>query len=131
VIDRFVTRFMNAEGLVREKLRTSPPHEYKDLVKLVVETVRDEDEYDSPDPGRIHEINDGDYQGTLVYVIGANGYQPSTYWAVTVGYGSCSGCDTLQSILDYRVDDDPLNDEEVNKLWTLAFHVVQRLRDIS
>lgn len=62
------------------------------------------DECDAPHPERIHQIDDGDYQGTLIFVIGAGGYQPSRYWYVKVGYGSCSGCDTLQAIRGYEDD---------------------------
>lgn len=34
---------------------------YTDIVKIVIEAVHDG--YDSPDPERIHEIDDGEYQG--------------------------------------------------------------------
>ena len=44
-------------------------------------------------------IDDGDYQGTLLFLIPFNTYQPSAYeYLMThVYYGSCSGCDALQS----------------------------------
>ena len=43
--------------------------------------------YGGPGLERIHRIDDGDYQGTLVFVIGGKGYQLSTYWYVKVSYG--------------------------------------------
>ena len=49
---------------------------------------------------KIKEIDDGDYQGTLLYLIPEDTYQPdsSEYLMTFVEYGSCSGCDTLQGI---------------------------------
>lgn len=97
---------------------------YTDIIGAVVEIIGDDD-YDCPDPKRIHRIDDGDYQGTLVFVIAAKGYQPYTYWATTVGYGSCSGCDTLQAI-QY---DTPI-DTQLADLYTLGLHMVQRMVEI-
>jgi hypothetical protein len=122
-----VDRFMENREKLSERFRTAHPGEYKDIVRAVIEAVTD-DEYSefSPDPERIHEINDGNYQGTLLYVIGAKGYQPNNYWFVKVFYGSCSGCDTLESIRGYS--DEPPTPEQVNDYMTLALHVVQELR---
>lgn len=49
---------------------------------------------------KIVEIDHGDWQGTLLYVIPLDTYQPSDYeyLMTSVGYGSCSGCDTLQHL---------------------------------
>lgn len=49
---------------------------------------------------KIIEIDHGDYQGTLLYVIPMDTYQPDAadYLMTSVYYGSCSGCDTLQSL---------------------------------
>ena len=72
--------------------------EYKDLVKLTVMFIlNDENEWDE---NKIKEIDDGDYQGTLLYLIPEDTYQPnsSEYLMTFVEYGSCSGCDTLQGI---------------------------------
>lgn len=54
------------------------------------------------DPERITQINHGDYQGTLVFVVGGEGYQPWEHWYVTVGYGSCSSCDVWEAITGYQ-----------------------------
>jgi hypothetical protein len=48
-----------------------------------------------------------------------------------VGYGSCSGCDTLQNLIDYSdVEDDSAETikEKVDGLMTLALHIVQNMR---
>ena len=72
--------------------------EYKDLVKLTVMFIlNDENEWNT---NKIKEIDDGNYQGTLLYLIPEDTYQPnsSEYLMTFVEYGSCSGCDTLQAI---------------------------------
>ena len=87
--------------------------EYKDIVKLAVENILndDDDDYDW-DVENITEIDNGDYQGTLLYLIPLKTYQPSEdeYLMTYVGYGSCSGCDTLQSIQYGSTDENKIND---------------------
>jgi hypothetical protein len=129
MIRPFVDRFMASEQAIREKLAVKHPDEYKDIVRLVVEHVADSEDYERPDPERVHQIDDGDYQGTLVFVIGGTGYQPSDYWFVKVGYGSCSGCDTLESIKVYS--DEPPTSGQVDDYWTLALHVAQGLKEMG
>lgn len=48
----------------------------------------------------INVIDNGDYQGTLMFLIPKDCYQPSEsdYLLTFVSYGSCSGCDTLMGI---------------------------------
>ena len=87
--------------------------EYKDLVKLTVMFIlNDENEWDV---NKITEIDDGDYQGTLLYLIPEDTYQPnsSEYLMTFVEYGSCSGCYTLQAIqcfLDTKSRDKSIDD---------------------
>ena len=87
--------------------------EYKDLVKLTVMFIlNDENEWSA---NKIKEIDDGDYQGTLLYLIPEDTYQPdsSEYLMTFVEYGSCSACDTLQTIqcyLDIRSRDKSIDD---------------------
>ena len=134
MIQEFVDKLMSNEAALRAGFAEKVPGSYKDLVKRVVSVLHDEvNEGDSPDPERIHEINDGDYQGTLIFVIGESGYQPSTYWAVRVYYGSCSGCDTLEAVRsDYsNWETDKLTDEGVRQMWQLAVNIVQGLRLIT
>src|SRR5581483_5779174 len=97
---------------------------YDRIVQIVIEAIGG-DGYGEPDPSRIHTIDDGDYQGTLLFVIAANGYQPYDYWYTKVSYGSCSGCDTLEAVRSYS--DDTPTAEQVNDYWTLALHIVQGL----
>lgn len=126
MIQEFVDRFMARRDEIEAGFSEEHPGDYVDIVRAVVRALRGDSEYDAPDPDRIHEINEVGYQGTLVYVIGAGGYQPSDYWYVKVGYGSCSGCDTLKSIREYESDE-----LRVKDYMTLALHIVQGLKKMG
>ena len=77
--------------------------DYNDIVKLVCHYIFNENTTDK-DPKinieGITMIDNGGYQGTLLFMMPFDTYQPMEYeYLMTyVGYGSCSGCDTLQRI---------------------------------
>ena len=121
---------MSAKPSMLDGLAEKPPVNYDDLVSRVVRCLVDaEDQYETPDPGRITVIDHGDYQGTRLYIIGAAGYQPSHYWSIFVSYGSCSVCDTFEAIRDYS--DDPPTDQQKAAYWTLMLHMVQSMRRVG
>jgi hypothetical protein len=140
MIERFADRFVRAEAQTKAKLKEWQPESITDLALMMLEAVagEDEDEDDNyfrplPDPQRLTVIDHGDYQGTLVFVVGATGYQPATYWGFSVGYGSCSVCDTFQRIRDqssYGDDGNELGPTEaqVNDYYTMMLHMVQSMR---
>jgi hypothetical protein len=130
VIEEFIIKFTDQTTQIREAFAESHPGSYTAVVKIVIEAISADEDYDTPDPERIHVINDGDYQGTLLFVIAGKGYQPSDYWYVKVGYGSCSGCDTLEGIRNYDYDDTPTL-SQVDAYYTLALHVVQGLKPMQ
>jgi hypothetical protein len=133
MIQEFVKRFDARRGEVQAAFQAKHPDNYGDVVKIVVNALRDNGRFDdseSPDPGRITEIDHGDYQGTLLYVVAAKGYQPDRYWYVKVAYGSCSSCDTLQGIRTGLFDDPP-TDGEVEQYMALAVHVLQGLKKMA
>jgi hypothetical protein len=79
--------------------------DYSDLVGMIVKYLyNDENDYFSCNLNeeRIYAIDDGDYQGTITFLIPFDTYQPSEgdYLMTYVNYGSCSGCDTLLHIHD-------------------------------
>lgn len=128
MIKGFVDLWEARKHEVRAAFQAKHPDGYAEVVKNVVR-VLNTDNYRSIDPDRIHLIDDGDYQGTLVFVIAATGYQPSDYWYVKVSYGSCSGCDTLEAIREYS--NEPPTDEQVRDYMTLALHIVQGLKKMG
>lgn len=88
---------------------------YLYLVKKLVKTVLNCDSVYKWDAESIVEIDNGDYQGTLLFVIPRNTFQPSEYdYLMTyIGYGSCGFCDTLMAIKDlgYSADKYPTEDQ--------------------
>lgn len=126
MIKEIIERFMQAKPELEERLKEEHPGTYETLVRLVVQAINPGKQSGFPDSDRIVEIDHGDWQGTVVFVVGEAGYQPNTYWYVRIDYGSCSACDTLQEIQGY--DDNPPTDEQVKKYMTLALHIVQRMK---
>ena len=77
--------------------------QYEDLVKLTFETIYNTAVTDLDrklDLKHITVVDNGDYQGTLLFFIPFDTYQPSEheYIMTYVGYGSCSICDVLQRV---------------------------------
>lgn len=84
---------------------------YKAICRLTFCYILDGDEFVDDikfDLDNITEIDNGDYQGTLLYLIPFDRYQPSEYeyFMTYTGYGSCSGCDALYYLqsLDNKED---------------------------
>lgn len=101
---------------------------YLDIVKETINTIlNDNDEYPKWDIEHITQIDNGDYQGTYLYLIPENTYQPSAdeYLMTYVYYGSCSGCDTLQAIQDWRGN--LLNEEQIKEFMTLSLHLLENM----
>lgn len=130
MITTFVDRFLREKETLRKRFELKCPESYEDIVREVITVITGEEYGDySPDPERIHTIDDGHYQGTLVFVIAAKGYQPSDYWYVKVAYGSCPACDTLEKIRGYS--ENAPTTEQVNDYMTLALHIVQGLKSMQ
>ena len=131
MIQEFVDAFMKNKESCKTKLQEKHPDDYQDIVRIVIETINEKEgpSYGEPDSSNIHIIDDGEYQGTLLFIIPSNTYQPNCYWAVKVSYGSCSGCDTLQAIKDSYSAKTP-TEEQLDDYMTLALHIVQGLKEI-
>jgi hypothetical protein len=127
MIQKYVDRYMAKLGEMEEFFRKEHPKDYKAIVTKVMELVHED--YEDPNPKVIHEIDDGEYQGTLLFLIAEDAYQPSEYYYVMVSYGSCSGCDTLEAIRSY--DGNPPNDEQVKDYMALALHIIQKMKKIG
>lgn len=78
----------------------------------------------------IHTIDDGDYQGSQLFIVPMDTYQPEPYeYFITYqDYGSCSGCDLLESIRGYSSEFP--GDTQIKQYMMLALHLLQRCRYI-
>lgn len=107
--------------------------EYKDLLVISLETIYNNydcinQRLETIDLISITEIYDGDYKGTLVYLIPFDRYQPNAedYLMTYVEYGSYSYCDTLRGIKDdYSINMD--SGTQVDDLMTLCRDMIVRL----
>ena len=129
MIKKFVEAFEMKKDELKKYLEETPQSKYSryfDLVKLLVEKVFIEYNAES-----ITEIDDGYFQGTLLFLVPEKTYQPSVdeYIFTYVYYGSCSGCDTLQGIHQYS--DGLPDDEQVKDYMTLLLHIVQNIQYLS
>jgi len=122
-VDQFIQNKIELRELFKKLVETGESIDYACLMQKVIEFSDVDNEMDDR---HITEINDGDYQGTLLYLIPEEGYQPDRYWFVKIGYGSCSGCDALEGALSGRNIKEKLDD-----LMSLALHIVQGLKELG
>lgn len=132
MVKEFCLAWEKNKGKLEEYFRTTRQSEY-DSYELLVRRLFDivinpsiEYSYCWFDTGDILVIDDGDYQGTQVFILHRNVYQPSVedYVYTNTYYGSCSGCDTLQHIHQYEYG---LPDEEQVKDYVeLCLHLLQK-----
>lgn len=106
---------------------------YVDILKAIVETVLNEGEpawADQWDSSHIAVIDDGAYQGTLLFLIPLDTYQPepSEYLITYVDYGSCCGCDTLQGIQAYGSYGDKLTEKQIDDFMLLSKDILMTMR---
>jgi len=126
---KFVKQWEDNKHLIRQYFETTKQTEfssYSTIVEKLFELV-----IEGFDTEKMTTIDNGHYQGTLLFIIPRDTYQPSVddYVVTHVYYGSCSGCDTLQAICRYE---DGLPDEsQVSEYMTLALHLVQHLRYLA
>lgn len=106
--------------------------DYEDIVKALIGNVLncEEELVRYKISTDIHVIDDGEYQGTQIFVVHNDTYQPDVddYFFTHNYYGSCSGCDTLQSITQYQPK--PATDEQVKELMKLAFDLLRNFKPL-
>ena len=136
MIQSVVKQWEENKHKLEEYFKTTKQEEYSSSYKTILQkiielVVTEKDEYNKYDATKITVVDDGDYQGTQIFFIPTNTYQPSVedYLLTDTYYGSCSGCDTLQAICSY--EDDLPTEEQVKEYMTLALHLVQKMRYIT
>lgn len=111
--------------------RATPQSNYDSYEKLVIALLNNvinvdrEPAWNDFNIERVYQINDGDYQGTLVFLAPENCYQPDQYFYTKVWYGSCSVCDTLQSIQSENYGAYP-TDSQVNGYMYICLYMLQQ-----
>lgn len=133
MIKEFCLAWEKNKDKLEEYFRTTKQDEYdeyKTLVGLLFDIVVNPEfgDWDNNkfDTKNILEIDDGDYQGTEIFILHKNVYQPyiEDYVYTSTYYGSCSGCDTLMRISEY--DDGLPSESQVNDYMDLCLHLLQK-----
>jgi hypothetical protein len=131
----FVSQWNKNAWRILNWFKTTPQSEYNEyekIVKKLFELVINDDDNDHIWSWRDMTVLDhGSYQGTQIFIVHKYTYQPDvTDYVMTHNeYGSCSGCDTLQSINSYS--EDLPNQSQLNDYMTLCLHLVQRIKRLS
>ncbi len=131
MILNYVKQWEERKHLLEQWLNDNEPNSYESIYEMLfnlVVTKPNDDEYSEWDWGRFVKIDDGTFQGNEIYILCSNEYQPSLtdYIFTSVAYGSCTVCDTFQSI-------EMLQDKEerVKQYMTLALHMVQETKSFN
>ena len=137
MILEFVKQWEERKHLLEEWLTNNMPSSYEDIYKklfgLVITEPLDSYGYKEWDWNRYQCIDDGDYQGTQIFILCNDSYQPSLtdYIFTEVSYGSCSGCDTFEAIREIQWTEELPNQEQVKQFMTLALHMVQQTKTFN
>jgi len=138
MIKEFVQAWDARKDILRHYIESTDQRQYetyeeltKALFSLVVNPWREENGEYVFDVNNLHMIDDGEYQGTQLFVIPFDTYQPSSYQYVITfqEYGSCSGCDMLQGIQSEGESYRGLpTTGQVDQYMTLLLHLLQRCK---
>jgi len=126
MIKELVNRYMENKDNLEKIFAQSHQVNYNEIVNNVFKLLKNNDSF-NVDLKKLRQIDDGNYQGTLLYLIPEDCYRPEDYWYVRVDYGSCSGCDILEDIIDYDYASIPTK-EQVKQYMQLALNIVQGIK---
>ena len=134
MVKEFCLAWEKNKGKLEEYFRTTPQSEY-DSYELLVRRLFDivinpsiENDYYGFDTKNFLVIDDGDYQGTQIFILHIDTYQPSVedYVYTNTYYSSCSVCDTLLSINENGYSSELPDEEQVKDYMRLCLHLLQR-----
>lgn len=133
MIQELINQWEENKHKLEEYFKTTNQSEYSGsykniLIKIFEICIPNADDNYKFDVKKMTVIDDGNYQGTQIFIIPKNTYQPNIedYVVTNTYYGSCSGCDTLQGICKY--EDGIPTDKQVKEYMTLALHLVQKMK---
>lgn len=131
MIKEFVEKWNKYKNNLEEYFRNTKQEEYssyEEIVRILFDEVINKGEDDTFDTENICVIDDGNYQGTQIFILHKDVYQPriEDYVYTNTYYGSCSGCDTLLRISSY--DDELPDEEQIKEYMALALHLLQKCK---
>ena len=127
MISEIIADFEANKNRIKGKLSEVHPSDYTQLVLWVFgcigATGNDNWLRAKPDLDRIMVINNGGYQGNQLFI--APERNGDGFYLVCVGYGSCSGCDTLEGIRKYQEGRPTI--QQTEDYMTLCLHIAQKI----
>ena len=136
MIQEIIKRWEENKYKLEEYLSTTKQEKfasYEAIVQQIFELVinSDEDSYERFNINKMTVIDDGNYQGTQIFIIPKDTYQPNIddYLITHTYYGSCSGCDVIEGIRNYSSG--LPTEQQVKEYMILALHLVQKMKRIT
>ena len=135
MIKEFVEKWGKNKKILEEyfcKNEQGKYYEYEDIVKLLFEVIINKDETieeEKYDTENMHIIDDGDYEGTQIFVLHKKKYitpKIEDYVYTNTYYGSCAGCDTLMQIRGLK--EELPNKKQVKVYMSIALHLLQKCK---
>lgn len=129
MIKEFVNAWDQRKNILEEHIRNQDQEglDYKKLLVWLIEIVINPLVTHRLYVDKIHVVDEHDYSGTQLFIVRQGGLDLVTDYLWTYQeYGSCSGCDLLESIRNY--DDGKPDDEQVKRYMMLELHLLQRFR---
>lgn len=135
MIQQYVDAIVLQKQEIKEELEKKERHynifDYEFIFRMMLEYINktaenDWEEFSVKDRTK---INDGDYQGTLLFFCHRCMYQPSIYeyYWTHIDYGSCTGCDTMLRAEDaYRYDPDA----GIEQLYLIMLHMAENMKPL-
>ena len=131
-----VDRWDKNKDRLQKRIENSIDHNswgYETLVKLIIEEVLNpgaEFRSDTWNSEEITVIDNGDYQGSQLFLFHKNTYQPgpADYMITFEFYGSCSGCDTLMAIQEWSYKQELPTEIQVRDYMALCLNLIQQMR---
>ena len=109
---------------------------YKDLVRFAIDEILNVNGdkkqliWNVVNEEAVTKIDDGDYQGTLLFIVPKHTYQPSSYeYLITyIEYGSCCCCDALEGALDYSYGGGDAFENVIDGLMTICQDIIFNIK---
>ena len=140
MIKKFADKWFKHKDKLEDYFRKTSQEEYDEYEKIVKalfdNVINQENEFDSEkfNTDEITVIDNGSWQGTQIFLLHRDIYQPSTedYIYTDTYYGSCSGCDTLQAI---RSDGESWGalptESQIKDYMALALNLLEKIHFLS
>lgn len=139
MIKEFADKWNKYRDNLENYFRNTSQNEYDEYSKIVAalfdNVINCGNEFDSENfnTKEMTVIDDGSYQGTQIFLLHKDTYQPSTedYIYTDNYYGSCSGCDTLQAIRYAGSWNDPPTESQIKDYMMLALNLLEKIHYLS